>query len=484
MTDQQFNELLSHFLDGSLPEDHLASILALEPNRAAQTRQELELVDLIEQCVKPERSYQAFRDGLETRVCAKRSEDAFIEALIPKLREIDERMAVEATEVVEKEQIAAKIVRFPFIRRVWAGGLAAAAAVALLLSIPVMMINQASAGFATVGQTENAVWEKTSEPIEWARGSTVMPGEPVRLRAGKARIDFDNGNRLTIEGPAEIHLVSASEAQLISGKLVATVEPGNDPFIIHTPDVNFELDGASTAIRIKENSTEATQLSLEGEAFAFQTNDKANGNVIGAGQSIVFKPNHGIDHASSDVKSYHDHLPLLSGIESYSQPIQFALEGSMLGSEPAPPGVMQVVMEHFKLTLPKGFEFDFVSGDEFDFGPMRLNSPKAVRSYRLEVESFQVASAEFDQGFINGFITFDSPILGVSTTAESLLESDALNQVDGSDALAAFGFLPDERGLEDGDRIQILDGGRTLGFRIKVADRNTLAQLRVFVAVK
>ena len=481
MTDPYFDNLLSQLVDGDLsPERHaeFAALLQANPERAESTRSELVFTDLLEQSLRPERTFNAFLDGLEERVMAERTADEFIAQLLPKLKAVDDRR--------EKEAAAGKIIHFPNLRLrpAWAG-LAAAAALAGLMVIPLLLTHQAEA-MAMVGMTEDAVWEETAEPIEWAVGSPVMAGDPVRLRAGKARIDFRNGNRVTIEGPAEIHIVSGSEAKLVSGKLIASAAPQNDPFLIHTPEVDFKVDGSAAGIRIHhDNRVEATRLSIGGGAVAMHSQGQTDAMEVG--QGMMFAPSSGIDRTPFDIGTFHDHLPLLSGVESYSDPVFFSLPSSVLAGEPAPAGSMQVMMERDNLSLPKGLSVDLVPGDEFDFGPEKpadrptLNGRKAVRSYLLQMDAHQVAPAEADQVYVNGYIKFDSRIMGISTSASSLYKSDGLTGYNSRDTLAAAGFRPTERGLEQGDVIQILDDGQTLGFRVKAAERNKLAQLRVFV---
>ncbi|MEM7014588.1 MAG: hypothetical protein AAF585_24265 [Verrucomicrobiota bacterium] len=489
MADPYFDNLLSQLIDGDLPPERYAEFaewLQASPERAEATRAELEFADLLEQSLKPERQFPAFLDGLEERVRAERTADEFIATLLPKLKAVDERKAKKATIAAAAEE-SGKVVPFPFYRRAVAS-LAAAAALGGLMAIPLLFTHKAEA-MAMVGMTENAVWEETSEPIEWEVGTPLMAGTPVRLRAGKARIDFRNGNRVTIEGPADFSIVSDSIAELRAGKAVASDVPENaDPFLIQTrDDVEVEVNNGSAGIQIHHDRVEATRLSIGGEAVL-----RSAGNVdeMQIGQSVYFERENGIGHAAFDIGVFHDHLPLLTGVESYSDPVHFTLPTSAMKGEAAPPGEMQVTIERDNLQLPAGMSVDLVPGTEFDFGPEnpaerpKLTTGSNVRSYLLQMESLQVAPARDDQVYINGYIKFDRPILAISTTGSTLYSSDGLTGHNGRATLSAQGFAPTERGLEEGDVIQILDDGKTLGFRVKAAERSKLAQLRVFVEMQ
>ncbi len=76
----------------------------------------------------------------------------------------------------------------------------------------------------------NAEWEGTAPPP----GTPLTPGV-LRLKSGLAQIEFYQGARVTLEGPANFELVSVSEARCTSGKLSAHVPPQARGFKIQTP---------------------------------------------------------------------------------------------------------------------------------------------------------------------------------------------------------------------------------------------------------
>jgi len=114
----------------------------------------------------------AFLNGLETRFHAEATADEFLEDLLPRLREVDQREA-------------AKIVRFPVG---WAIGLsaAAAAAVAALFASPGDPGGSpVASGVARLAQTSSdIVWATPAgQPagIEWEVGSSIPAGTSIRL---------------------------------------------------------------------------------------------------------------------------------------------------------------------------------------------------------------------------------------------------------------------------------------------------------------
>lgn len=489
MNEPDTSNLLSEFLDGELSEEQLdafATRLQENPELIESVRRELEFIDLIEQSTAPERSFQAFINGLETRVHAEETAGEFIAELLPKLKAIDEREADR------------KIVPFPFplpfARRSWAGVAAAAAAVAALIAIPAVLINrdggnlQAVQAVATMGKiSEDAVWERTSESIEWADGSQVMAGTPVRLRAGTVRLNFENGNTVTIEGPADLRIMSSSEGFLREGKVLAQVSPENDPFVIHAPNLEVSVDGATAGVSVSEgNHVEASQLSQNGAASTRQSDGMLS--RIRPGETVIASPSMaGLASVPFDHRPFHNHLPLLSGVESYSSPVQFGIPGApaRTSADDASdqPGAIHVVLESDRLRLRERLEVDLVPGSEVaNHDKPAIENRKQVRSYLVQLGTTQRQQPVGADGFVEASITFDRPILGVSTTADTLDDSDSLTgHEEGTMTLASLGLA--DRGLQTGDRVQITgDGGRTLDLHMKLGARTSLGQLRVFVA--
>lgn len=124
--------------------------------------------------------------------------------------------------------------------------------------------------------------------MDWDRpgieaGAPLAPG-PLKLRSGIAQIEFFTGARIRIEGPAEIELISSSEAAFRRGKLSAEVPPQAVGFTIRTPqgevvdlgtEFALQVDGASSEVHVFKGEVEvhpqaAEMRSLkEGQAVAF-----------------------------------------------------------------------------------------------------------------------------------------------------------------------------------------------------------------------
>lgn len=127
--------------------------------------------------------------------------------------------------------------------------------------------------------------------LEW-ESATVTPGTPLspgwlKLKSGIAQIEFYQGARVLIEGPAELQLVSSGEATCTRGKLSAQVPPQAKGFRINTPkgtivdlgtEFGLDVSAANEEVHVFKGEVElhqptATMKSLkEGQAMAIAGN--------------------------------------------------------------------------------------------------------------------------------------------------------------------------------------------------------------------
>jgi hypothetical protein len=86
---------------------------------------------------------------------------------------------------------------------------------------------------ATVIQSADAEWEGESQAL--VAGARMSPGD-VRLKKGVARIHFDGGADLVVEGPATVRVESVAAAALLLGKAVFRIDAASAArFMLSTP---------------------------------------------------------------------------------------------------------------------------------------------------------------------------------------------------------------------------------------------------------
>jgi hypothetical protein len=89
---------------------------------------------------------------------------------------------------------------------------------------------------AVLLQAPAAEWENAGRPLR--AGAALHPGW-LRLKSGFAQIEFYNGAVVILEGPAELQLLSRTQAYCARGKLRATVPPQAQGFTIGSPGLDL-----------------------------------------------------------------------------------------------------------------------------------------------------------------------------------------------------------------------------------------------------
>ncbi len=87
-------------------------------------------------------------------------------------------------------------------------------------------------GIATVVEARNVVWDKAQSPI--VVNSRLVPQE-IRCLSGTLRIAFDCGALVTLEGPADLQILSGMRLRAVRGRVTARVMDKSRGFAIETP---------------------------------------------------------------------------------------------------------------------------------------------------------------------------------------------------------------------------------------------------------
>ncbi|HBJ85579.1 MAG TPA: hypothetical protein DDZ88_17220, partial [Verrucomicrobiales bacterium] len=112
-------------------------------------------------------------------------------------------------------------------------------------------VEETTASVAVLTRGVNLEWEST--PI--TPGTPLSPGL-LKWKSGIAQIEFYQGARVLIEGPAELLLVSSGEATCTRGKLSANVPPQAVGFRINTPKGTIVDLGTEFGLDVNDASSE------------------------------------------------------------------------------------------------------------------------------------------------------------------------------------------------------------------------------------
>lgn len=112
---------------------------------------------------------------------------------------------------------------------------------------------ETSRAVAMLNRVVNARWNPL-DPVP-RLGAPLEPGR-LRLESGLAQIVFYNGARVAIEGPAELRLVSSTEAVCVGGTLTAEVPPQARGFRMGTPRLEITDLGTAFGLKVREDRSE------------------------------------------------------------------------------------------------------------------------------------------------------------------------------------------------------------------------------------
>ncbi len=152
-----------------------------------------------------------------------------------------------------------------------------------------------TASIAVLMRGANIVWDKSG--MMPAMNAPLAPGV-LKLQSGLAEIEFFQGARLCIEGPAEIRLISAGEAFCQSGRFSAHVPPHARGFKLGTPkgdivdlgtDFGLDLSNAASELHVFNGEVELyqpqTQMRKLTTGVAADLNQSANPKSLAANES-------------------------------------------------------------------------------------------------------------------------------------------------------------------------------------------------------
>ncbi|MEM7143632.1 MAG: LamG-like jellyroll fold domain-containing protein [Verrucomicrobiota bacterium] len=107
-------------------------------------------------------------------------------------------------------------------------------------------------GFAVIGQLYDAAWPDSSNP---RREGDTLGAESFHLTSGTAEIQFFSGATMTVQGPAEINLKSAWEAECLAGSVRMQVPPAARGFRLNAPSTEIIDLGTEFGLEVKNGAS-------------------------------------------------------------------------------------------------------------------------------------------------------------------------------------------------------------------------------------
>ncbi|QDT10924.1 FecR protein [Planctomycetes bacterium K23_9] len=163
--------------------------------------------------------------------------------------------------------------------------LVSAVAAGLLVTLGIQWWNSPSvpATIATLASSENAAWESD---LPTTQGSELSAGL-LSLRAGVATIRFHSGAEVVVEAPAQVELISAMRARLLSGAAVIEVPDSAIGFVVETPD-GYAIDyGTRFAVRVDGTQKQSNFEIIEGVISVHHPGTGDEVRLTGHGKAVT-----------------------------------------------------------------------------------------------------------------------------------------------------------------------------------------------------
>jgi hypothetical protein len=153
-------------------------------------------------------------------------------------------------------------------------------------SAPAALTPKPPGAVATLTQAVDCVW-KTTGPERV--GVRLLPGT-LGLQRGIARIRFDSGPELVVEGPADLRLESSTSATVVRGKVVFRADETAPPFDLHTPASTLVDLGTEYAVAVGPQGEEVHVFDGEVQRTPNNPRGGAEPEHLKAGQARLYGP--------------------------------------------------------------------------------------------------------------------------------------------------------------------------------------------------
>jgi hypothetical protein len=372
-----------------------------------------------------------------------------------------------------------------FTWRKFGFGLAIAASVAVIIGVSTLQLNT-STPTAVIAHVVGAYDEAGAA---YTVGETVEPG-PVIVSRGLVRLDFSNGARVTIEGPAQIEVKDEKRMVLHHGVVAATIPESAIGFVVDTAAAHVVDLGTSFGVSVSdEGITEVCVFGGEVEVSSLETDrPTAAPHLVKEGQAIRVSEDSGtIDSVAYETSLFENAWPVNSGV--------LQTTGSMRFVSPGPdfhPGSYEdnehiVVFPERRGFLPEtAIRVDLIDPGEYAKSSYRdkptLSSGRRLTSYLLQLNAYPEGENPNRRRSVRGQITFARSIVGVITVDRLLKESEAVFGIPDVNYPTARTIEPRPEGDQRPgfDTLILAADRRTLIVELQVSPRK-LDQVRVLV---
>jgi FecR-like protein len=274
--------------------------------------------------------------------------------------------------------------------------------------------------FATIAQTVDATW---GGQRDFGKGDRAV-AETLDLRDGFVRLELDSGVQVTLQGPAQLELITPDRVELTSGLLTATVPPGAEGFRVDTPNAEVTDLGTAFGIHVDDNGVSSVSV-FDGEVDV-ALRDSGNRRLLKEGEAARIGDGQAIETVEFDAAPFERLWPISSGIRGSTGAFRFAPPWPRRLRFVQSDDEIFVVPQGYVTTLAEPLKVNIASPGEYaraeTLTASELPAGLVVRSYMLHFDPEHHGKRQHYER-TTGSITFDRPVLGLVVLHEELAAS-------------------------------------------------------------
>lgn len=335
---------------------------------------------------------------------------------------------------------------------------------------------------ATILRATNTRWRDGERRIA---GDDLSASQRIQLEAGLARIRFLDGATATLEGPAELDLLSAGEARLHRGRLTLWVPPEAVGFRVRTKAVDIIDLGTSFGVLVEEDGdTNVSVFSGQVQAALPDTFDSDPApQIVSQGESIrVSVGQTSIDSVGFDADPFEKPLKVSRGIVSMEGDCRFVAQRVTGGMLPQDDSQVLFGLERRNFVLPEDLKVNLRPDIKDPVASKSTPIPAGTRIHCFLGQFDPPDDAPKRNGHVARFrVTFEQPIIGIIAGGHVLKSSDRFfaDQIPNLTARQRASEPPSKNPREQ-DTLILSDDRRTIEVTARVM-RN-MDQTRILVA--
>ena len=269
-------------------------------------------------------------------------------------------------------------------------------------------------GIATLAYTSQSSWEGRKPVLgEW------LSSGKLHLEVGLARLDFQNGATITLQGPAEFEILSKNKAILKSGILTASIPESAIGFEVVTPAMDVVDLGTAFGVSVGADG-ETDVCVFEGKVEVSLSDGIDPPRLVREGNAVRSRPKDDtISSVDYSIERYEDAWPVTSGVLQATGLMKFVSPGpKFVPGRYEDSDHILIFPERSRVLLESELEVNVTDPGQYirvgRHGRHSVAAGLAIRSYLVQLNPIgEFPRGEFGGARVIGQITFDRPILGL-----------------------------------------------------------------------